>query len=189
MRSANPNNNQLTFKTASLTTETTLTAPAYHLPRPEGAGAPTTKHKITKYMKQVIIKLTREYASGRRESWHKTFNKIDRSHAGARAFDGGSYLKPGEHRLEVGTLVLHVVPTDGVENSSEVAEILRVTEAQILEPLTERFQWREQQCTIQDVAATFLGEKAPVQEDRRGLSNFSDAELELELRHRREMAV
>lgn len=140
-------------------------------------------------MKQVIIKLTREYASAGRESWHKEFSEIDRSHAGARAFAGGGYLKPGEHRLEVGKLVLHVVPTDGVENGSEVAEILRVTEAKTLEPLTERFQWREQQCTIQDVAAALLGEKAPVQDDRRSLSEFSDEELELELRHRREMAV
>lgn len=140
-------------------------------------------------MKQGIIKLMCENGSAGSESWHKEFSKIDRSHAGARSFAGGGYLNPGEHRLEVGKLVHHVVPTDGVENSSEVAEILRVTEAKTLEPLTERFQWREQQCTIQDVAAAPLGEKAPVQDDRRSLSGFSDSELELELKRRWEMAV
>lgn len=41
----------------------------------------------------------------------------------------------------------------------------------------------------ENVAAALLGENAPVQDDRRSLSGFSDAELELELRHRREMAV
>lgn len=136
-------------------------------------------------MKQVIIKLTREYASGQRESWHKSFAEIDNSQSGARAFVGGAYLKPGEHRLEMGTLVLHVVPVGSVKNGSEVAEILRATEAQTLEPLTERFQWREQQCTIQDMAATLLGEH--IEDEYRTLSDYSEEELELELRKRRKL--
>jgi hypothetical protein len=147
----------------------------------------TPKNKTTKNMKPVIIKLTREYASGQRESWHKSFTEIDNSQLGARAFAGGAYLKPGEHRLEMGTLVLHVVPMGSVKNGSEVAEILRATEAQTLEPLTERFQWREQQCTIQDMAATLLGVQPPIQDEYRTLSDYSEEELELELRKRRKI--
>ncbi len=138
-------------------------------------------------MKTVIIKITRECESGQRESWHRSFTEIDRSQLGARAFAGGAYLKPGEHRLEMGQLVLHVAPVGSVENGSNVAEILRVTEAQTLEPLTERFQWREQQCTIQDVAATLLGVQPPIQDEYRNLSAYSEEELELELRKRRKV--
>lgn len=55
----------------------------------------TPKNKTTKNMKQVIIKLTREYASGQRESWHKSFTEIDSSQLGARAFAGGGLPQTG----------------------------------------------------------------------------------------------
>ena len=169
-------------------TSLTLSAPAYHLPRPAGAGAPQNKTNKYNTMNSVIIDIKREYESGNRESWHKAFSAIDRTQSGARAFTG-TYLKPGEHRLEVGSLIVHVIPTGSVEHRSEVAVILRVTETQTLEPLTERFQWREQQCSLQDLAETLLGENAHGQVACHSLAGFSVEELELELQTRRELVA
>lgn len=109
---------------------------------------------------KVIITLDTVRASGNRESWFKTITGIIEGGTGAKGF-AGEYLKAGQHRLPVGTILLHVRPLGSVKNGTHQADVLRVQPDGTLAEIASGLDWRKELPTIQDIAARALADVQP----------------------------
>jgi len=121
-------------------------------------------------------------ASGRRTSWAKWFTDLALS-KGAKAFIGGEYLKDGvETDLEIGTLVVEVVPTGSVKNGSNEARIYRVS-ADGLERTGVEVDYNTRWLTLKDEVIRLMAEETLAEKDN-PLAEFSVDDLLAELRRR-----
>ena len=105
---------------------------------------------------KTIIKLDTVRASGNRESWFKTITGIIEGATGAKGFSG-DYLKAGENRLEVGTILLHVWPSGSVKHGIHKADLLRVNPDGTTAEIVAGLDWRQEYPSIQDHLRVKLG--------------------------------
>lgn len=123
-------------------------------------------------------------ASGKRASWARLITGVnDSGLKGSKAFEG-VYLREYEQDVEVGSLVLEVVPVGSVKNGGQEARLYRIAADGSLAPVdgVEPMDWSRNFLTIRDTVARLLGE-AP-----NPLAGFSDAELWAELERRGSLA-
>lgn len=123
-------------------------------------------------------------SSGRRTSWAKTFSAVaDDGTKGAKAFTGAFLPDGAEIDLEIGTLVLEVVPTGSVKNGSQEARFHRVAAAGLETIEGGTFDWWKQQLSAQDFARELLDEPEP----GNPLAAFTTEQLRAELARRGEV--
>lgn len=104
---------------------------------------------------KTIVNLATVRASGNRESWFKTITGIIEGGTGAKGVSG-DYLKAGQNRLEVGTVVLHVWPSGSAKHQLNYADLLRVKEDGSLAEIAAGMNWKTEYPTIQDAAEKAL---------------------------------
>lgn len=100
---------------------------------------------------------TPKRASGKRESWAKTVTDVDPKGRGSKAFKG-DYLESGiQTDLEIGTLIIEVVPCGSVKNGYHEAGLLRVTEDGF-EKIDSGWDWRTHFLNFRDFVIEQLAE-------------------------------
>ena len=118
---------------------------------------------------KTIVEIKTVFASGGRESWFKTITGIIEGGTGAKGFSG-DYLKAGQNRIEVGTLILHVWPSGSATHRLNYADLLRVNEDGTLSEIAAGMNWQTEYPSIQDTAAKAL--EGPQASADRDLANL-----------------